>query len=106
MMRRPSPSSEPPKRSSSTIQQETFMMMPRRTALFACAVIALAGASPAFAADKITVGTVGAGSTVLWPTYIAVEKGFFSKRDVAVDLIAVPSNAGMQQQLAAHALDL
>src|SRR5665213_1450112 len=82
------------------------MTMPRRTALAACALIALIGVSPATAADKIVVGTVGAGSTVLWPTYIATEKGFFAKHNVTLDLIAVPSNAGMQQQLAAHALDI
>ena len=83
------------------------MIVPRRPfALAALAALALLASPAAQAADTITVGTVGAGSTTVWMTYIAMEKGFFAKRDVAVDLIAVPSNAGMQQQLAAGALDI
>jgi ABC-type nitrate/sulfonate/bicarbonate transport system substrate-binding protein len=83
------------------------MTMPRRRfALVSSAALAFLATPPAQAADTITVGTVGAGSTTVWPTYIAKEKGFYAKHGVAVDMIAVPSNAGMQQQLAAGALNV
>ena len=38
--------------------------------------------SPALAADKIVLGMIGAGSTVHWPTYIATEKGLYTKHNL------------------------
>lgn len=75
---------------------------------FAFAVVALGllAAAPAIAADKIVVGQIGAGSAVHWPTYIAMEKGFFAKRNVEPDFIVTPSNSAVQQQIAAGALDI
>jgi ABC-type nitrate/sulfonate/bicarbonate transport system substrate-binding protein len=57
-------------------------------------------------AEKIVLGKIGAGSTVHWPIYIATEKGFFARRGIELDVITTPSNAAMQQQLAAGALDI
>jgi NitT/TauT family transport system substrate-binding protein len=57
-------------------------------------------------AEKIVVGKIGAGSTVHWPIYIGTEKGFFDKRGIVLDVITTPSNASMQQQIAAGALDI
>lgn len=75
--------------------------------IFACAIAALlAGGGPSLAADKIVLGKIGAGSTVHWPVYIATEKGFFAKRGIELDVIVVPSNSGIQQQIATGALDL
>src|SRR5436190_12913968 len=57
-------------------------------------------------AEKIVIGKIGAGSTVHWPIYIATEKGFFARRNIEPDVITTPSNAAMQQQIAAGALDI
>jgi NitT/TauT family transport system substrate-binding protein len=81
------------------------MTMPRRDLILACAIACLAG-SPAFAADQIVLGMIGAGSTVHWPTYIATEKGFYAKRNLELDVIVVPSNPAMQQQVAVNALNI
>ena len=61
---------------------------------------------PAVAAEKVTVGKIGAGSTPHWPLHIAVEKGFFTKRGIDADVIVTPSNVAMQQQIAAGSLDI
>ncbi len=57
-------------------------------------------------AEKIVVGKIGAGSSVHWPIYIGSEKGFFARRAIELDVITMPSNAAMQQQIAAGALDI
>lgn len=81
------------------------MTLRRRDIFIACTMIALTG-SPAFAADKIVLGMIGAGSTVHWPTYIAAEKGFYAKHGVEIDVVVVPSNTAMQQQIAVNALNI
>lgn len=81
------------------------MTMPRREFILACTVMCLA-AGPAFSADKIVLGMIGAGSTVHWPTYIATEKGFYAQRGIELDVIVVPSNTAMQQQIAINALNI
>ena len=82
------------------------MTVPRRNFIFVFIVMCLAAGGPAAAADKIVLGMIGAGSTVHWPTYIATEKGFYAKRGLELDIIVVPSNSAMQQQIAAGALDI
>src|SRR6185312_6629161 len=82
------------------------MTMTRRTALLACAAGALFITSPAQAADTVIIGVIGAGSTVLWPNYIAMEKGFYAKRGIEPDVIVVPSNTAMQQQLSTNSLNI
>jgi len=67
--------------------------------------LALALLDPA-QAEKIVIGKIGAGSTAHWPIYIATEKGFFARRNIEPDVITTPSNAAMQQQIAAGALDI
>ena len=81
------------------------MNVPFRNFVLACIVLCVA-AGEARSADKVVLGMIGAGSTVHWPTYIATEKGFFAKRDLIIDVVIVPSNAAMQQQIAAGALDI
>jgi len=71
--------------------------------LGAALVLALAHAARA---EKIVVGKIGAGSSVHWPIYIGSEKGFFARRAIELDVITTPSNAAMQQQIAAGALDI
>lgn len=82
------------------------MTMPRRDFILATAAMGLIGSGPALAADTIILGKIGAGSTVHWPVYIATEKGFFAKRNIELDAIVVPSNSGIQQQIATGALNL
>jgi ABC-type nitrate/sulfonate/bicarbonate transport system substrate-binding protein len=81
------------------------MTMPRRDFILACTLMCMVG-GPAFGADKIVLGMIGAGSTVHWPTYIATEKGFYAKHGVEIDVIVVPSNTAMQQQIAVNALNI
>jgi NitT/TauT family transport system substrate-binding protein len=80
--------------------------MPRRDFTLAFAVACVLSAGTAHAADKIVLGMIGAGSTVHWPTYIATEKGFYEKRGLELDVIVVPSNTAMQQQIAVDALNI
>jgi len=81
------------------------MTLRHRVFILACTIICLA-ATPATAADKIVLGMIGAGSTVHWPTYIATEKGFYAKHNLELDVIVVPSNTAMQQQIAVNALNI
>jgi NitT/TauT family transport system substrate-binding protein len=76
----------------------------RRTAV-AVALAALA-ATPARAADNVTIGTVGSASANLWPVFISLDKGFFTERNLKVDLIYVPSSAQVIQQLTSGSLDV
>ncbi|MBV8535024.1 MAG: ABC transporter substrate-binding protein [Alphaproteobacteria bacterium] len=80
--------------------------MRTRILSLAALVGALFAAAPtANAADKITAGTVGSASALLWPYYIGKAKGFFTDAGLDLDVVFVPSSAGVQQQLTAGALD-
>ena len=61
--------------------------------LIAFAAIA-PGASPATAAETLTMVTTGKGSAQQWPIYIAIAKGYMAENGVALDLIAASSTAG------------
>ncbi len=61
---------------------------------------------PAKAADTIETGLLGAANAVEWPFYIGIHKGFFADAGVKLDVIYVPSPAGLVQQLAAGSLDI
>jgi NitT/TauT family transport system substrate-binding protein len=63
-------------------------------------------APAAYAADTITVGTVGSASANLWPVFIGMKKGFYAEQDLKVDLVYVQSSAQTIQQLTAGALDI
>ncbi len=79
------------------------MTIPRR--LF----IGLAGAAalvrPAFAADKVTAGTLG-GQAPLWPFYIAAHKGLFAAQNLDVEISFAQSGAAVTQQLTAGSFDV
>src|ERR1700742_5038928 len=79
--------------------------MPRRQFILACTVLCLT-AAPALAADKVVLGMIGAGSTAHWPSYIAIEKGIYAKHGLDIDVVVVPSNPAMQQQIAVNALNI
>lgn len=72
------------------------------------AVLALSAfvVSPAFAKNKIIIGTVGSGSPLEWPIYIAAKKGFLEHDKLVLDWIGVSSSAAVMQQLAAGSLNI
>lgn len=74
-----------------------------------CAGLACALAymvSPAKAADTVEMGLLGAANAVEWPYYVGVHQGFFEQAGIKLDIIYVPSPAGLVQQLAAGSLDM
>lgn len=75
----------------------------------ACAVVLAVctwSGQGAFAADKILLGTVGSGSALNWPVYIAQAKGFAKEADIDVDIVSAPSSAAVQQQIASGSVDI
>ncbi len=74
--------------------------------LIALAYAAAATSAPARALEDVEMGTIGGPSAVLWPIYIGVNKGMFAAENLNIKLTFVPSSAGVQQQLAAGALEI
>jgi ABC-type nitrate/sulfonate/bicarbonate transport system substrate-binding protein len=73
------------------------------------ALIALAigvAASGAQALQTIETGLIGSPQAGGWPYYIGIQKGFFADAGVSLDIIYVPTAAGLVQQLAAGSLDV
>ncbi len=85
-------------------------MLNRFTHLGAAFIALLCAAAvpsaPALALEDIEMGTIGGPSAVLWPIYIGASKGMFASENLNIKLTFVPSSAGVQQQLAAGALEL
>jgi ABC-type nitrate/sulfonate/bicarbonate transport system substrate-binding protein len=61
-------------------------------------------AVPAHALEQVTLGTGGQASANLWPTLIAIDKGFFAAEDLQADIVYVQSSTALVQQLAAGSL--
>src|SRR5262245_22755618 len=61
---------------------------------------ALSGA-PGQAAETVTFIGVGSSSANGWPSYVAMEKGFFAAVDIKPDLVYAQANSGVIQQVAA-----
>lgn len=76
--------------------------------IVAAAGLATAMALPvaARAADTIAFGHPGAPTGILWPLYIGIDRGFFTAKDLAIDLFFAHSSASVIQQVAAGSLDL
>ena len=64
------------------------------------------GAPCAEAAETIVAGMIGAPNAPSWPWYIGIEKGFLAEAGITLDLIYVPTAAGLVQQLSAGSLDI
>jgi NitT/TauT family transport system substrate-binding protein len=64
------------------------------------------GLAPSMAAETVTTGMIGAANAVGWPWYIGIQKGFFAEQGLNLDLVYVPTAAGLVQQLSAGSLDL
>lgn len=76
-----------------------------RVTLAALALVCLAVA-PSRAAEKITLGTVGQASANLWPSLIAIDKGYFAAEGLQVDMAYIQSSAALIQQVAAGSLSI
>jgi ABC-type nitrate/sulfonate/bicarbonate transport system substrate-binding protein len=70
----------------------------------AAAVLTLA-AVPAVAQDTVILGSVGSSSANGWPSYVAIEKGYFAAEGLKPDPVFAQSNAGVIQQLAAGSIN-
>jgi NitT/TauT family transport system substrate-binding protein len=62
-------------------------------------LILLSASSLAAAADSVTIGATGTGSSINWPIYIAQARGIFKALDLDVEVVPVDSSAGVLQQL-------
>ncbi len=74
------------------------------TWVVAAAVLALAG-TPAPAQQTVILGSVGSSSANGWPSYVAIEKGFFAAEGLKPDTVFAQSNAAVIQQLATGAIN-
>jgi NitT/TauT family transport system substrate-binding protein len=66
-------------------------------------------AVPVHAAEPLTMVTmvnVGRGSSLQWPLYIGMSKGFFAERGIQLDMLAASSSAAVQQQLASGSVPM
>jgi ABC-type nitrate/sulfonate/bicarbonate transport system substrate-binding protein len=73
---------------------------------FAFAVLALAVAQPALAADKVRVGKSIGSLWAFLPPDIGIEQGFFAKNNVEIEIANVGSGAKLQQALASDSIDI
>jgi len=58
------------------------------------------------AQDTVILSSVGSASANGWPTYVAVEKGFFAAEGLIPDVVFAQSNAAVIQQLAAGSVNV
>jgi ABC-type nitrate/sulfonate/bicarbonate transport system substrate-binding protein len=64
------------------------------------------GVRSANAAETVTVGVVGAASSLIWLQYIAEDKKFYEKEGLKIDLISVSSSADAIRQITAGSLNI
>ena len=62
--------------------------------------------APSLAQTVVTLGSVGSSSANGWPSYVAIEKGFFSTAGIKPDTVFAQSNAGVIQQVAAGSINV
>ena len=73
------------------------------------AVVAIAAPvlpAPSLAQTVVTLGSVGSSSANGWPSYVAIEKGFFSAAGIKPDTVFAQSNAAVIQQVAAGSINV
>ena len=61
---------------------------------------------PAFAADQLRVGNVGAVAFSFVPTNVGKETGIFAKNGLDIQIFGFAGDAKLQQAMAAHAVDV
>src|SRR5438034_6601523 len=72
----------------------------------AALILSFFAIAPASAENKIVIGTVGTGSPLEWPVYVAAKKGFLEHEKLVLDWVGVPSSAAVMQQVAAGSLNI
>lgn len=72
---------------------------------FAAAALLSLLAAPALAQQTVILGSVGSSSANGWPSYVAIEKGFFAAEGLKPDQVFAQSNALVIQQLAVGAIN-
>jgi ABC-type nitrate/sulfonate/bicarbonate transport system substrate-binding protein len=72
----------------------------------AVAFAGLVALAPARAEDTVILSSVGSASANGWPTYVAMEKGFFAVEGLKPDIVFAQSNAAVIQQLAAGSVNV
>ena len=60
--------------------------------------------APSLAQTVVTLGSVGSSSANGWPSYVAIEKGFFAAVGIKPDYVFAQSNAAVIQQVAAGSI--
>ncbi len=61
---------------------------------------------PETRAQTVILGSVGSASANGWPSYVAIEKGFFAAEGIKPDTVFAQSNAAVIQQLAAASINI
>jgi ABC-type nitrate/sulfonate/bicarbonate transport system substrate-binding protein len=56
--------------------------------------------------DTVILSSVGSASANGWPTYVAIDKGFFAAEGMIPDIVFAQSNAAVIQQLAAGSVNV
>jgi ABC-type nitrate/sulfonate/bicarbonate transport system substrate-binding protein len=72
---------------------------------YAAAALWLA-AMPAAGQETVILGSVGSSSANGWPSYVAIEKGFFAAEGIKPDTVFAQSNAAVIQQVAAGSINV
>src|SRR5271170_1456880 len=78
----------------------------RRSAALVTVVLAWSSAAPVRAAETVTIGAVGQPSANMWPTLIAMDRGFFAAEDLKADIVYVQSSAALVQQITAGSIGM
>jgi NitT/TauT family transport system substrate-binding protein len=75
---------------------------------YACGLLAVGAiaATQAAAQTAVTLGSVGSSSANGWPSYVAIEKGFFTAAGIKPDTVFAQSNAAVIQQVAAGSINV
>jgi NitT/TauT family transport system substrate-binding protein len=71
------------------------------TVVLACSLATV----PVSAQQAVLLGSVGSSSANGWPSYVAIEKGFFATEGLTADPVFAQSNAAVVQQLATGAIN-
>ena len=78
----------------------------RRALSGALCCVAWVAAPTVGSAETIQTGMIGAANAAGWPWYIGIAKGWFAEAGIRLDLVYVPTAAGLVQQLSAGSLDM
>jgi NitT/TauT family transport system substrate-binding protein len=68
--------------------------------------LAIPAFAPAYAAEQVTLATVGQPSANFWPELIAIDKGFFAAEGLQADIVYVQSSAALVQQVTAGSVGI